>query len=417
MKKVFLLLILCRSALFAQEVMSLDDALVIALKHNPDIMKARQEIRAASGRFWSGISLPQPELSYSYEYMPLGKSLSSFGERTIEVAQELDFPTTYLLRGQALNAESAIAEWQFRKAAIGVMADVKRSYWEAKAKEGQLVIAMKNFDLADEFSRKAGIRYDAGDGTWLEKMTANVQRTQALNGIATARNEQTVALTNFLLLLGRRVEKDMTCQLSDSLEFRQRSFAVDELEQAALRKNPEIKIAEFEIKSGEKKKALAWSSLLPGFKFAWSKQALEGGRNDYYGAAFGASIPLWFLFDQRGQIEQAAAGVRGAEYEYAGRKNSLNASINEAFLNFANQERQLLLYKNELLPQAGEVYRTASISYDAGEIGYLELLQSNQTLIGVQSGYIDALLGYHQAVIRIEELSGILLDEINADGE
>jgi len=416
MKKTVLLLFLASGVLHAQETISLEQAMNLALRHNPELQQARQVQRAAAGRFWSGIALPQPELGYTYEYLPLGKSLSHFGEKTIELAQEFDFPTTYLLRGRALNAETALARAQVRRKALGLLAAVQRSYWEVKALEAQLVIAQANLHLAIEFSRKAAIRHEAGEGSLLEKLTAEVQRTQAMSALESARGERRAALARLLVLLGReRQEGEMV--LTDTLTYQPRSLTLEELEAAALRQSPELKQAAIATGALRTRQALSWSSLLPGFRLAWSRQALEGGGNDYYGVAMGASLPLWFLFDQRGRIQEATAELRGGEYEQTALRNELTARLQTAWLAYNNQERQVRLYQSELLPQADEIYRTAAVSYDAGEIGYLELLQSRQTLAGVRSGYIDALLDYQKAVIELNELAGEVPANIHLNEE
>lgn len=405
MKKIIWLVLLASSILHGQETISLEQAMNLALRYNPELQQARQARRAAAGRFWSGIALPQPELAYSYEYMPLGQSLNRFGERTIEIAQELDFPTTYLLRGRALNAETALARTQIRRKALGLLAAVQRGYWEVKALEAQLVICQSNYDLADEFSRKAAIRQAAGEGSLLEKLTAEVQRTQAMSALESARGERSAALARLLVLLGReRVESETV--LTDTLSYQPQSLTLAELEAVALRQSPELERTAIATSALRTRQALSWSSLLPGFRLAWSRQALEGGGNDYYGLSFGASLPLWFLFDQRGRIQEATAELRSGEYEQTAMRNELIARLQTAWLAYGNQERQLLLYRSELLPQAAEIYRTAAVSYDAGEIGYLELLQSRQTLAGVRAGYIDALLGYQKAAIELNELAG-----------
>lgn len=131
-----------------------------------------------------------------------------------------------------------------------------------------------------------------------------------------------------------------------------------------------------------------------------TRQALEGGGNDYYGVAFGASLPLWFLFDQRGRIQEATAELRGGEYEQTALRNELSAQLHTAWLESTNQEWQVLLYRNELLPQADEIYRTAAVSYDAGEISYIELLQSRQTLAGTRAQLIIKLFGEDLEVLR-----------------
>lgn len=417
MKRIILLSIICCGVVYCQEKISLDDAFKIALKQNQEILKTKEEIAASKGRFWSGISLPQPELSVEFEYAPNGKPLNKFGERTIGVSQSFEFPTNYFLRGSKLNVETDIAETEYYKSVIEVLANVKRTYFNVKAKEEHLKIAKINFDLADEFDKKAGIRYDTGEGTYLEKLTANVQRTQATSNVDAAKKELAGELSNLIVLLGISPVNEKKYELTDSLVYQQSNCSVTELEQSATEKNPLLKKARLTTESYSLNKSLAWSSLLPGISLSYYKQAVDGGRNDFYGASFGISVPIWFLFDQRGQIEEASAELKGSEFEYDGIRNSISANIVNAFLTLKNEERGVILYKNELLPQSDEIYRTASVSYDAGEIGYLEFLQSKQTLTGVQSGYIDALFRYNEALITIEEITGKILDEINLDGE
>lgn len=416
MKKTVLLLLLASGILHAQETISLEQAMNLALRHNPELQQARQVRRAAAGRVWSGMALPQPELSYAYEYLPLGKSLSHFGERTIEVAQEFDFPTTYLLRGRALNAETVLARTQLRRKALALLSDVQRAYWEVKAREAQLIIAETNCELAAEFSRKAAIRQEAGEGSLLEKLTAQVQSTQAQNAMESAQGERSAALARLVALLGR--ERDSgTWVLTDTLTYQPRSLTLEELEAAAWRQSPDLLRAEIAVSTLRTRQALSWSSLLPSFRLGYSRQALEGGGNDYYGVAFGATIPLWFLFDQRGRVQEATAELRGGEFEQTALRNELSARLHTAWLEYTNQERQVRLFQNELLPQANEIYRTATVSYDAGEIGYLELLQSRQTVAGMHAGYIDALVGYKRASIELNELAGEVPTNIHLNEE
>ena len=408
MKKLLFFMLFGSCVLSAAERLSLDQALSLGLAENPGLRRSRQEIRAAVGRRWSGTSLPRPELSWSYEYMPLGKSLSSFGERTIEVAQELDFPTNYLLRHRLLQADVEAARQQYRKTAITLAAEIKRSYWTARAAGDQLAVARENLALTEEFDRKAAVRYQAGEGSWLEKLTAGMQRTQAVNSLESAQNQAGATLTALGLLVGRRSDPAAPWQLSDSLFYRPQPVDLTALEAQARAQNPDLRGAELARQALSRKRELAWSSLLPGLRFAWSRQAMDGGGSDYWGVTLGASVPLWFLFDQRGQIEEAAADVMAGEYEWIGQANALHAALAEAFLDYTTRERQLLLHLKELLPQAAEIYRTAAVSYDAGEIGYLEFLQSKQTMTAVHAGYIDALLAWQLAAIRLEELTGQL---------
>ena len=85
--------------------LTLNDAIEIGLKNNPEVKSAIENISASKGRFWSGISLPSSEISVRYEWTPKDKSLRSFSERTQEVNQSFEFPTNYFLKGSKFSKE------------------------------------------------------------------------------------------------------------------------------------------------------------------------------------------------------------------------------------------------------------------------------------------------------------------------
>jgi outer membrane protein TolC len=145
--------------------------------------------------------------------------------------------------------------------------------------------------------------------------------------------------------------------------------------------------------------------LLPDFNISYFKQTRDGD-NGFYGASFGISVPLWFLFENRGRIQEAAAIVNIAESELQLLKNEVYLRLRSAFNDYENDLRQVNLYISDILPQAEEVYRTATASYDAGDITYIEFLQARQTLISANSNYVNVLFNYYRSIFTLEETIG-----------
>jgi outer membrane protein TolC len=135
------------------------------------------------------------------------------------------------------------------------------------------------------------------------------------------------------------------------------------------------------------------------------KQARAGNKN-YYGASFGISVPIWFMFEQRGKIQEASANLGIAEAGLRLVKDQVTLKIKSAFNDYENNLKQVSLYNNDILPQSEEIYRTALTSYDAGEISYIEFLQAQQTLINARSNYINILYNYNMSVTALEESVG-----------
>ncbi|CUS78568.1 Outer membrane efflux protein, partial [Candidatus Kryptonium thompsonii] len=158
-------------------------------------------------------------------------------------------------------------------------------------------------------------------------------------------------------------------------------------------------------------RSLALSSLLPVFNVAYFRQMRDGYKG-FYGVSFGMSVPLWFLFGNRGQIQEATANLNIAKSELQLIKNEIYLRLKSAFNDYENNLRQVELYISDILPQAEEVYRSATASYDAGEITYIEFLQAKQTLINAHVNYTNVLLNYYRSIFKLEEIVGQSLMEI-----
>jgi outer membrane protein TolC len=411
MNKYFILAVL---ALFISKLsgqteinrLSLNEAIEIGLKQNPEIKTAAENINAAKGKFWQGISLPQPEVGISYEYTPVNSSLSNYTERTFAVSQSFEFPSNYFLKGSKFSKEEEIAVYKLNLTERIVVYQIKTSYYKVLAKQYQVKSAEENLVISEDFFKKAEIRLNVGEGTNLERLTAKVQFTEAQNNLEVVKNELTNAFAelNYTLGYGKQIY-DSNLILTDSLVYIEHRINLEKIYQVLEETNPQIKIAELMNGISSVEKSLAWSSLLPNFNLAYFKQ-MRDGDSGFYGASFGIGIPLWFMFDQRGKIQEAGANQLISESELQLTKNEIALKLKSAYTDHENNLKQVKLYVNDILPQAEEIYRIAIKSYDAGELTYLEYLQAKQTLISSRNNYINVLFNHYRSVFRIEEIAG-----------
>lgn len=388
--------------------LSLNDAIQMGLHYNPEINISLEKINAANGRFWSGISLPMPEVLVSYEYVPTSKSLENYGEKTVEFNQTIEFPTNYFLRGSIFSKEKEISEIEYKQSELSVILKIKTAYYSVSKVQEQIAIAMENLSIAEDFNKKAEIRFDVGEGTNLEKLTAKVQYSEALNNVEVLKKKLLSVLEELNFVLGLGTNQIINYQLIDKLDNKKLDFTFEKLFDEATKINPQLKVSELKVGTSEIERKLAWSGLLPNFNLAYLKQSLNGD-NGFYGVSFGISVPLWFIFEQRGKIEEASANVSIAESNLQLTKNNIYLKIKNAFTQYENERNQLQFYETEILPQADEIFRTASKSYEAGEITYIEYLQAKQTLINSRSNYIEILHSYNLSIINLEEAVGFRL--------
>ncbi|MDP2207572.1 MAG: TolC family protein [Bacteroidota bacterium] len=393
------------------EQLSLNDAITFAQKNNPQLLSSLTQIDVEHGRFWRGVSPPSPSVSVNYQYIPKGNRVKQFGERTVEISQSLEFPTNILFRGLQLSSKVSIAEAEHSSTSIAITSRVKIAYYDVLAKRKKIELAKENLAIADDFARKAEIRYNVGEATNLERLTANVQRTQARNSLEVAQNDLKISLGELYYTLGRRKEEQSNAIiLTDSLVYKPITESLEQLIERAYAINPQIKAASGRVSVASMDRTLAWSSFLPNLHASYYRQTVDGN-SDFYGVSFGISLPLWFLFDQRGQIQEATANLSIAESDLQSLNNFISVNVKNAFLDMKNNERQIILHQTDILPQAEEVYRTALASYEAGDITYIEFLQARQTLISSRNEYIEELALYCTSLAKLENAVGVSIIE------
>lgn len=387
-------------------ILSLDKAIEIGIKQNPELIQATENINAAKGRFWKGISLPQPELELSLEYAPVNTSLSNYSERTFAISQSFEFPTNYFLKGNKYSKEEEIAFEQYLLKKYELVKQIKSAYFKVLADQSIVKYSEENLIISDDFYKKAQIRYNVGEGTNIEELTAKVQLSEAKNKLEIAKNNLNTSLAELNYVLGyRNQNKASSLLLTDSLIYTEHNLSLETVYQTAEETNPQIKVAELNNGIAGVEKTLAWSSLLPNFNLAYFKQSRDGD-NGFYGASFGVSVPLWFIMDQRGAIQEASANESISEAVLQQTKNEIRLKLKNAHTNYVNNKQQIKTYTDDIIPQTEEVYRTAIKSYDAGELSYLEYMQVKQLVLNARENYITALFNYNNSLFELEEIIG-----------
>lgn len=385
---------------------SLSDAERIAITNKPEFKKGANKISSAKGKYFSGISPQMPELSLNYDFVPLGTGLGNYEERSIELNQSIEFPLKTIYKGKQLNNAIDLIKAENEVTYLNVINDVRRAYIILLEKQALIKIAEENLSVANEFKIKSTIRFNVGEATNLEKLTSDVQYTQALNNLDVLKNHYKIALSELFYSIGLKDNlNNYNPEIADSLTYILFDESIDNVLQKAKKTNPSLLFFELKKSNTIIGKKIALSSYLPDFTFGYKRQSINGV-NNYYGVNFGISVPLWFMFDQRGKIEEANAEIKISENEFDETYISVINLAKKAYVNLKNSEKQILLYKNTLIPESEEIYRVANASYQIGEITYLEFLQAKQTLISTKEYYISALKEYSLNLIELEKAIG-----------
>jgi outer membrane protein TolC len=119
------------------------------------------------------------------------------------------------------------------------------------------------------------------------------------------------------------------------------------------------------------------------------------------------SVPLWNWGAGQSKLRQAHLRVQAAKAELTLAQRQLQANLN-TFHREAEIARDQVTTLRESLDLSTESLRLTLLRYQAGEVGVLEVVDAQNTLIQARNAYDDGLVRYRVALAALQTLSGTL---------
>ncbi len=390
--------------LYAQKL-TIGKAVNTALSEHPEILSAREDLSALSAKRWSDISPPNPVVFYEAEGIPLDTySLNGYQERKYGISQSFDFPLSIFYRAKQSRQAVYAARQRLDRVKQKIRRDVKIacfSYISAKQKQ---LLHQSIYELTLEQLDKARVRVLAGESTAYDSLRARVDLAEAQNQLAASKREIHLTKQHLLLQIGKETTEDF--DIDFILDYTPEIFNADELADTALKYHPEI------VEKQETRKRLlmqsrsAWADILPGISITYFQKEHKASNQRGWGAEIGLSLPLWFFLENQGNIRQASFRVSSADYELAALKLKIEHNIRQAVISCQNAQTRVINFQEGAVKEAEELVRIASMSYQEGEMSYLEWTEAVRAMDRVQIGLLDAMIELHKSKADLEYAAG-----------
>ena len=375
MKKTILnliLIILFSQIIYAQDVLTAEDAVSIALKNNYDILVSRNNANIDSINNSAGNAgmLPDIAITGSDNYSPddnvnqkfsNGTQLTSTNVRSNSLNTGVGLNWTLFDGGKMfvtkrkLNEIQALGEIQFRDRVLQTVYDVILAYYDVVRQKQQLASINEVITYNLERVKISQTSFDAGlspkTNLLQAKIDLNVYQENAINQqsviIAAKR-----ALNQFL---GRTA--DISFEVLDSIPV---SYVPDKKKLAEKLDSTNTSILAFQKQVNVSKLSLKEmnSKLLPEIKFnanyglSQSNNTLGStSMNRSYGPQIGGtiSIPVFQSGNTNRQIKTARIQIQSAEYDLQSVRLQVNEQLQNALTQFENQQQLLNIEKDNAI--------------------------------------------------------------------
>ncbi|UCF77802.1 MAG: TolC family protein [Candidatus Eiseniibacteriota bacterium] len=388
----------------------LEDALALALLHNPRLAGTSWDVRMAEARTLQARLFPNPEIEVEVEGAPGSSRIGDFkaDETTVRLSQLLELGGKRPARTRLAAMEEELANWNYETERLAVLTNTRLDFIDVLTAQERLRLAEDLVALSEQMSEAVGARVRAGKVSPLEASKADVELAKSRLELERARARLEAARMRLAGAWASASPRFLRASgsLSDLREIP--SFDVV---QADAQHNPEIARWGREMKQRRAALSLEKAKRVPNAVLSAGARRFEYGDYDALTFEAGFEIPL---FDRnQGGIREAQYRLAKAAYEKKDVELRATVALAEAYEELTTARLEALGLRREVVPAADHALRAAREGYQWGKFDYMVVLDAQRTFFQANAELVDALSRYHRYTAIVEGLLGTGLDSLN----
>ncbi len=395
-------------------VLLIEDAVTLALTDNPGLaaLQARAEALAAVPSQQG--SLPDPRLLLNMMNLPLDSfdlHQEPMTQLQIGFSQMLPFPGKLALRETAAEHDSTAARWQVDEMRLKLVRDVKTVWWNLYFMDRALEIVSRNKQLLRQFVDVAQTKYKVGMGLQQDVLLAQLEVSKL--------HDKAIGLRGLRRNLEAQLNALMDQATHQSLQLPQRVtetlMAISDeqgLVSLATENRPILAARQSTIDAARARLELAKKDYSPDFRLG-ATYGYRGGINldgsdraDFLSVMLSMNLPLYAGARQDKAVDQRNSQLLQKQYQLDDARGRVAAEVSQALADYQRSHKQIRLFKQGIIPQAGQTVASMLAAYQVNKVDFLNLVRAQITLFNYETRYWQALSQGNQALARLTAAVG-----------
>ncbi|HPA16109.1 MAG TPA: TolC family protein [Verrucomicrobiae bacterium] len=381
-------------------VLTVQEAIRLALLHHPDFRAGAWRVEAAEGRAKQLRLWPNPELQFSAEEMPTDGGGLSGSLNQAGIAQTVPFPGKSMLDGRIGRLAVRESEADLGALRIELEKGVKIAFARLLAAEGLVAVARELVGVAQKEATVARERANAGGVPAQEQLRAEIAWEQAKTQLTGFEGELEVARRGLAGAIGRPdlASASIRGSLRESADF----SMFDRGRGAASASHPTLQAAETARDRAQAELRRAQIDPMPDVTLG-----ISGGRDEAANAGimgFRVSLPLPLIDRSQAKTREARAEAAIAENAVEAARQRLAREWAEAESRLRSADAQANAYRTKILPKALEALQLVQTGFEQGKFPFIDLLDTQRTVAETRLAYQQKLLELGIAQAELEAL-------------
>lgn len=371
----------------AQQTVSLEEAVTIALENHPRLKTATASIersRASRGESWE-----VSPTTFNYSWGQINGETRN--DNQMEITQSLGSLLTPFYKNALVNRQVATGEYYRDLVKKEITAEVKRAWAYYQYAFHLCALYKEQIEWAGRLRKASLLRYEQGDITLLERNMSSTLVADLQTRLSQAEEELQLAARRF----------SWTCYSDSPLLPMDTTLALFPARVAEIAPS-DIHLNYFRSVADEKKAMLRIerSRFFPELSVGYVRQKIAplSGLDSWM---VGISFPVLF-FPQHSRVRQAKIDSYIARTEAESNIRQLNNKVEELSVALRKEGEHIRYYTTGALPEADALLKSATVQFKESEMDITQFVQSLNAAREIRRGYIEAVYAYNISALELE---------------
>lgn len=423
--------------------LTLQQAIKIALEHNPDLATAKLEVRVADARVkeaW-GYALPALDLQGRYTralkrtvfFLPDFDDPRSGIIRPIEIgsdhaidlsltARQTLFNATVFIGVGAASIYSDVARELYNAKEVETIANVRKVYYGVLMAAEVQTMMKANMRNAEENLKSAQLLAQQGLVSEYDELRATVGVENLRPLVLEAENNYQLAKDGLRAAMG--VASTEEFKINGSLSFVPLpEHLLERASAAVLEENPSLRAMRLQVEVNEAFTRAERSNYLPiisafgDYRYQLSKNTLRIYPSDFVGSSqvgLSLSFNLFQGFQTSARVEQAKLNVLKSVEQVTKLETNMQTAVHSTVLRLRQTQKRIEA-QAKTVEQAERGYRIASTRFASGSGTQLEVNDAQLALTQAKVNRIQAIYDYLNASADFDQLVGHVPEFVKHD--
>lgn len=389
-------------------LITLDDAIKLALQHNHNLQAARTTIQQNKAEEITANLRPNPVLSGDSQFLPVFNP-SSFSSDYLDQVAQFDLGVSYLFergkkrqhRLQAARDVTAVSQAQVADNERTLAFSVASQFITVELAESTLALANDDLKSFENTVTISEARYKAGDMSEGDLLKIRLQLLQFQMDVSTAKVARAQGLSDLRQMLGyESVAPDY--DIAGAFDYVPVKGTVEDFQAMALKDRPDLRAAQLGVTAAnsqhELQKAIGKRDVTGQVNYTH----LTGINN----LSFFGSMELPIFDRNQGEIARSGIAITQAQDQMQFTNGQVLTDVRDAYEGLHANDGIVSLYRSGYLDQAQESRDISEYAYKRGAASLLDFLDAERSYRATQLGYRQALAQYLTSLEQLREAVG-----------